>query len=331
MRFGRVAIIAVLASLATGAAADQATNTPPQRQSLDDAWWTGPLLAANAGSLPPGHLLFEPYFFDSIPYEHVDSQGIAHAVAQENNFGSFSYLLYGLADGFTVGLIPRFGFEQSDHGRSSAAIAMGDWTVQGQYQLTQFQEGDWLPTISLNVGETIPTGHYDRLDRYSDGLGDGAYTTILSAYLQTYFWMPNGRILRTRLNLSYAISRGVGLRDMSVYGTTQGFLGRASPGASATGDLAFEYSIDRNWVAAMDFWLEQDGNTHVAGTYPSSRGGSLTAMSSDSGVGQSLYLAPALEYNWSSTLGIILGARVFAAGRNETALVTPVLAIDYVH
>jgi hypothetical protein len=208
---------------------------------------------------------------------------------------------------------------------------MGDWTLQGQYQLTGFQEGGWLPTISFNAGETIPTGHYDRLDRDSDGLGAGAYTTILSVYSQSYFWMPTGRILRTRLNLSYSMSRGVSLRDISVYGTTQGFLGRASPGASVTGDLAFEYSLSRNWVAAMDFWLEQDGNTRVAGTYPSSRGGSPIAVSSSSGVGQSLYLAPGLEYNWSSTLGIILGARVFAAGRNETAFVSPVLAIDYVH
>jgi hypothetical protein len=78
-------MIAVLAGFATGAgpaAADQAADSLPQRQSLDDAWWTGPLLAANAGSLPPGHFLFEPYFFDSIPYQHVDSHGAAHAVAQ---------------------------------------------------------------------------------------------------------------------------------------------------------------------------------------------------------------------------------------------------------
>lgn len=38
-----------------------------------------------------------------------------------------------------------------------------------------------------------------------------------------------------------------------------------------------------------------------------------------------------LEYNVSDALGVILGARIFAVGHNETAFVTPVIAINYVH
>jgi hypothetical protein len=30
------------------------------------------------------------------------------------------------------------------------------------------------------------------------------------------------------------------------------------------GDLAFEHSITRNWVAAMDFWFEQDNPAPVS-------------------------------------------------------------------
>ena len=36
--------------------------TDTARQSLSDAWWTGPIAAAGADTLPPGHVLFEPYF-----------------------------------------------------------------------------------------------------------------------------------------------------------------------------------------------------------------------------------------------------------------------------
>ena len=308
-----------------------AAEVTSSRESLDDAWWTGPLLAANAGTLPQGHVLFEPYLFDSKPIENVDSKGHSHPVADENEFGSFAYILYGLADGFTLGLIPRFGYNEGGAGRGSSSVNLSDWTLQGQYQLTQFQEGSWIPTISFNVGETLPIGHFDKLDRPSDGFGAGAYTTILSLYSQTYFWMPSDRILRTRLNLSYALSNGIKLQGTSVYGTTEGFLGHARPTSSAYGDLAFEYSITSNWVAAIDFWLEQDGNVRVEGTYSSGNDGSLAPSLSDSGVSRSLYVAPAVEYNLSSTLGVIVGARVFAAGRNETALVTPVVAINYVH
>jgi hypothetical protein len=314
-----------------GAHSAPATEVTSSRESLDDAWWTGPLLAANAGTLPQGHFLFEPYFFDSKPIKNVDSKGHSHPVADENGFGSFAYILYGLVDRFTLGLIPRFGYDEGGAGRGSSSVNLSDWTLQGQYQLTQFQEGNWIPTISFNVGETFPIGHFDKLDRPADGFGAGAYTTILSLYSQTYFWMPSGRILRTRLNLSYALSNGIKLQDASVYGTTEGFLGHARPTTSVYGDLAFEYSITNNWVAAIDFWLEQDGNVRVAGTYPAGIDGNLTPVLSDSGVSRSLYVAPAVEYNLSSTLGVIVGARVFAAGRNETALVTPVVAINYVH
>jgi len=296
------------------------------RQSLDDAWWTGPLLAPTAGTLPVGHFLFEPYFYDSIPTSFVDAAGHSYPVPRENNFGSQSYFLYGLADRFTVGLIPRFGFKDADGGRGSAAINAGDLTLQAQYQLTQFEEGHWLPTISVNLGETLPVGAYDRLDRASNGFGAGAYTTTLSLYSQTYFWMPGGRIMRTRLNLSYALSNSVDLMDRSVYGTMPGFRGHAAPGASAVADLAFEYSIDRNWVAAMDFWLEQDENTRVTGSYP----GAPQSVN-NSGRARIFYVAPAIEYNFSSSFGVILGARIFAAGENQTATVTPVIAFNYVH
>ena len=43
------------------------------------------------------------------------------------------------------------------------------------------------------------------------------------------------------------------------------------------------------------------------------------------------YVAPALEYNFSSSFGVIMGARIFAAGENKTATVTPVIAFNYVH
>ena len=56
------------------------------------------------------------------------------------------------------------------------------------------------------------------------------YTTSLAVHSQYYFWMPNGRILRTRLNIAYAMSDTVDVADTSVYGTAQGFRGRADPG-----------------------------------------------------------------------------------------------------
>jgi hypothetical protein len=101
--------------------------------------------------------------------------------------------------------------------------------------------------------ETLPTGKYDHLgSRSSDGLGAGAFTTTIALYTRTFFWMPNGRILRMRSNFVAALARSVQVEDVSVYGTSQGFRGRAHPGSSWLADLAAEYSVTQRWVLAVD-------------------------------------------------------------------------------
>src|ERR1700732_2983767 len=84
----------------------QQEAAPPSsvvRQSLDDAWWTGPMLAPSAATLPRGHFLIEPYLYDGI-------------AAHSNGFGSLTYVNYGLLDRLTVGVIPTSGFDQVSHG-----------------------------------------------------------------------------------------------------------------------------------------------------------------------------------------------------------------------
>lgn len=320
---------AALGVVGSHAGADEAPTPAPIHESLQDAWWTGPLLAANASTLPQGHLYFEPYLYDLIPYARFDSSGHARHSARQHDYGSLSYVNYGLADRLTVGLIPRFSYDWIATGGSSNGIEPGDLTLQGQFRLTQFHEGSWIPTLSINLQQTLPTGRFDRLESPGDGSGSGAEATTLSLFSQTYLWMATGRILRVRLNLSYAFSSRVDLEDLSVYGTSRGFRGYARPGTTLDGDLAFEYSITRHWVAALDLWSERDGSTHVVGSYPASSGApELLAYVSSSGSAQQQIFAPAVEYNWSARLGIIGGARIVVAGRNETATAAPVAAIS---
>lgn len=135
------------------------------------------MLAPSAATLPRGHFLIEPYLFDVI-------------AAHSNGFGSLTYVNYGLADKLTVGLIPTAGFNKISNGPSSSEVGLGDVTFEAQYRLAQFHAGSRIPTTSLAVQETLPTGKYDRLgDRPSDGLGSGAYTTTLALYSQTYVWL----------------------------------------------------------------------------------------------------------------------------------------------
>ena len=303
--------------------------------TLDDAWWTGPLLAASAATLSHGHFLVEPYVYDSISNSHFDDRGARHETVRAEAYRSQTYLLYGLTDTVTAGLIPRFGYDEVSQGRSSSGVQVGDVTLQAQYRLTQFQEGHWVPTMSLVLAETVPSGKYDRLgERPSDGLGAGAYTTTVSLYTQHYLWLPNGRILRTRLDLSGSFSHDVRLEDVSVYGTESGFRGSARPGSSLVADSSWEYSVTRNWVLALDVVYEHDANTHVEGSYPAQQSGDNSPapiFRGNSGSSESLGFAPAVEYNWSSSVGVIFGAKLVTAGRNTAAVVIPVVAINVVY
>jgi hypothetical protein len=330
----RRAIPAALAVLAMAAGSARAGDTPAPpsvvRQSLDDAWWTGPMLAPSASTLPRGHFLIEPYLYDVSVRGRYDHDGVQRRAAGSHTFGSLTYVLYGLADRVSLGLIPVVGYNTVSGGPSSSGVGLGDVTLQAQYRLTKFREGRWIPTTSIAVQETIPTGRYDRLrDRPSDGFGGGAYTTTLAFYSQTYFWLPNGRILRMRFNVSQAFSARANVKDVSVYGTGEGFRGQARPGNSLFLNAAWEYSLTRKWVLALDATYRHDGNTRVSGYEVLSP--TRSSLRLDSASSHAFGLAPAIEYNWKPNLGVLIGTRVIPAGRNTAFTVTPAVAINYVH
>ena len=143
--------------------------------------------------------------------------------------------------------------------------------------------------------------------------------------------MPNGRILRARLDLTYEVSQSGGVEDASVYGTAPGFRGRVYPGDAATIDLAAEYSLTRNWVLALDLIYQHANSTRVSGTQPQSGdSGLLVPFETATGASQSFGYAPAVEYSWSSTAGVIAGVRIIPAGRNVNTTITPAIAINLV-
>jgi hypothetical protein len=280
-----------------------------------------PLLANSADTLPRGHLLVEPYFY------------VVHA-ANSNNFGSSAYILYGLVDRLTLGLIPVLGFNTAKGTPSSSGIGIGDVTLVAQYRITRFNEGSWIPSTSLYVQQSLPTGSYDRLgDRPTNGFGSGVFTTRIALNTQEYFWLPNGRILRMRFNLSGSFSSTAHVEDVSVYGTAQGFRGSAKPGNSLFADAAWEYSLTRRWVLALDVTYSRSANTRVAGhnirDLKSIPGPKHVLM--NSGTSDGFGFAPAIEYNFNSSLGILLGIRFIAFGHNTSPTITPVVAINFVH
>jgi len=291
----------------------------PARQALGEAWWTGPMLANSAATLPRGHALVETYVFD------------VHS-ARADSLGSLTYMLYGVTDKLTLGLKPSFGFNAVKGGRDSSGVGFGDLTLQAQYRLTKFDAARGVPALAISLQETLPTGRYDRLGaRPADGIGSGAWGTTVALYAQHYFWLPNGRILRGRINVSETFSGKAPLHDVSVYGTGDGFSGSARPGRSFYLGGSLEYSVTKRWVLGLDATWTHNGPTHVAGVgKPDPVTGAAPAVRLDHGPSDAFALAPAIEYSWTPNLGVLLAARFIPKGRNVTPSVTPAIAINAV-
>jgi len=323
-----IAILVLCATCGT-AVADQAQTSAEGRQAVQDAWWTGPLLASPGAAMPQGHLVVETYLFDAIVQARYDDSGARRAVPRTDGFQSQTYFFYGLTDTVTLGLGARFAYEQPSQGRSGSRIGVGDTTVRAQYQLAEWRAERWLPTISMMLAETLPTGKFDRLgDRPSDGHGAGAHTATLALFSQRPFWLPTGRILRVRLNLSWSRSDRVEIQDVSVYGTRSGFRGQAALGANFEADLAAEYSLSHQWVLALDLDYLHGASTTVRGSYPPAQGGPAIVVTDNSGSSQLLSVAPAVEYNWNASVGVIAGVIVPVSGRNTGAAFTPAIALN---
>jgi hypothetical protein len=282
-----------------------AEPAPSPRQSLEDAWWTGPVVANSPAPMPRGHFYVESYLFD------VRSDG-------NDGFGSQTYLLYGLTDRWTVGLRPSFGYTRLRDGGGSTHIGVGDLALHAQYALTTLDPESRVPAIALAIEESLPIGRYDRLDRLANGFGSGAYTTTLGVYAQQVFWMPGGRILRGRINIGGSFSSHATVHDLSVYGTTQGFDGKGRSGTGLSFDNAWEYSLTRNWVLATDFYYRHDGPTSVRDANGIHRTGTFDTFA----------LVPAVEYNWSPRIGVIVGARYIAARGHNAQSLTPIVALS---
>lgn len=328
MRGAKIVFGALLLLLT--AARGLAHETDPDTCSLthptNDAWWTGPMLANTAETAPRGHYLLEPYLYNVSTQGSFAANGERHSSPHTNSYGSLTYIVYGLTDTWGVGVIPTGSYNQLNTGSGGG---VGDLTFQAQHRFSHFRPCRYVPSFSIAAQQTLPTAKYDELGKKpGNGLGAGAYTTNLAAYAQMYFWMPNRRILRMRLDVSESFSSVVKIKDASVYGTSDGFRGEAKPGNAFVLNPAWEYSVTRVWVVALDATYRHANDTPVSGYYALNPQGPIRM---NSGSSDALGFAPAVEYNFNSRVGVLLGTRFIAHGRNTAATITPAIAINIVH
>jgi hypothetical protein len=290
-----------------GAVAEAAPAPSP-----DEVWWTGPMLANTPATPGRGEINGETFFFDQI------ANG-------SRVYGSLTLLSLGITDRLALGVKPMIGMTRLD-GQTSR-LALGDVTLLAQYRMTSPAASAFRPTVAVVLQRGLATGRFDRLDtRPAAALGNGAPSTTVSLYAQQSFTLANGRRFRARTNLSRTFFGRARVEGESVFGTSPGFRGRASPGDDTALIVAGEYSLSRRWALALDLVYERTEGGSVVGRYEPGSGRDGRQRIDKSAF---FALAPAIEYNFSADLGMLVGTRVKVRGHNSAPSITPAVALVF--
>ena len=303
-----------LASAAPDAdeAGERAASAVAGVERPEDAWWTGPLFAASANTLPKGHLLVEPYLFDL-------RSGSA------DRLGTSLFVVYGLAQGVAIGFVEPYDLGSLRRGARLSTSGLGDPTTQLQFRLNRPAPYSSAPMVAVLLQQTIPLSRFDHLTgSAATAHGNGEWTTHAAVYLQSFLWLRNGRILRMRLDLSHSFSASAKLEGASVYGTPAGFNGTVRTGPAWDADGSLEYSLSQRWVVALDVILRRGAADRVRGVAANEE------VRYSNAAATSVAMAPAVEFSWSSRFGIVAGVRFQARGRETPASVMPTVAVNMV-
>jgi hypothetical protein len=290
--------------------------------------FTGPLLTPNPMTIPKGTLVVEPYLMqyksDSAYDSHGNEQSSTSSVRQ---WQTLVPIFYGVTDRFQVQASVGAAHAMSG-GLSTSGWGVTDTTIGGQYLLLAPGADKKGPAVSVNYSHRFPTGKYDEINENPlNAIGNGANVDTFSLMAQQYVWLPNGRPLRFRAVASYSLPpSSVDLKGANAYASNvpQDFRGSVRLGHSFGISTSVEYSINPQWVLAMDLAYNRTGSSILKGT---SGAGDYESRNASRNV---YSLAPAVEYNFNDRFGLIGGVQFSFAGRNNDAFITPMAAFNMV-
>jgi hypothetical protein len=315
---------ASLVFLAAAAAAFRGEAAPYVDEAVQDQWFTGSLEAPSPALPKAGILAIEPYAFYTANTGAYDSSGNHYSVAHDlNQIQALSVIKYAITDRLSVQALPSLSYAWTDQATSSG-VGLGDLPVELEYRLNEMNRKTGVPSVTVELGMSFPTGAYNQLRRPLDGFGSGAYIAKEGILFQSLFdtWASHPMRLRF-FGAAYEPLGDVSLHNVSAYGTAQGFQGHAAPGFSTQVGVGGEYGLDQRWVLALDLVESYAGAFHLNGT-----NGAGASVQANGATSTSFQVAPAVEFNWSDSMGVIAGVAFTTAGHNTPSSITPQIALS---
>lgn len=291
-----------------------------------EAWFTGPLLSGGGRVVPPGHTNLQPYAIVSeangFYNEHWKKESKPH-------FISFAPYIYD-----NIGVCNRVDFHfntnlTSNFAQGADDTRMGDTQLGFGFQVCYDKPYTAIPDMRVVIKQVFPTGHYNHLNpekNFTDATGNGSYQTGLAVNLQKLFIFKK-HLLRARFNFDYYYLAPVSVEGFNAYGGVHGTHGKVYPGNLWYVIGAFEYTLGKGFVFALDLqYLYQFKNrfSGIAGFNTKKHIYNLNFP-----VSQQFSIAPALEYNFNRNIGIIGGIWCSIAGKNAGSFFSGAISLNY--
>lgn len=316
--FPALLVVSSTAALARSSPAPENNN-----YAISQPWFTGPLLAPAGVTIPKGHTNIEPYFFYTDSFGVYSSNWQVVRTPSSKTISPTMIISQGLADRLDAqASIPyNYNYNSTDsyHSFGDVSFLLGFQAIAS----------DTWPNLRITVGETFPTGHYNNLSSIHSGVeatGAGSYQTGFAANFQKVFRVFSGRVLRTRLSLAYTIPSSVHVTGFNSYGGGFGTNGTVNPANRFSVDAGLEYTLTQHWVPALDVVFAHASS----GTFRGIPGVTATGgVPSNAGMTYDVIsLAPAIEYNFTSRIGVIAGAWFSVTGKNTSNFASGVVALN---
>ncbi len=290
-------------------------------------WLTGPLLSPSGHVIPEGHQNYEPYIYWTQATGRYDSHWKSQSRPTFNNVLTQGTIQLGVLPYTEFDVAPQFVYNET---KGQHMWRVSDLPLTLAFQLLLHHPSKWYPNIKLRFGANVPLGKYDHLSPSrlgTDAGGIGGWFPGAGIVFSRLFHITGKQFLAWRLFLDYAFGTPVNVHGLSVHGGAASTAGlKGTRGTVYLGNIfqtiiGLEYSLTQNWVLALDIQYQHNNKHRFSGSSPP--GTKPTAPSKEL-----FALAPAIEYNFSSNVGIIAGPWFSVAGRNTQDFISYVIAIN---
>lgn len=274
--------------------------------------YAGTQLAFYPSNASPGHIAVQPYFSYIHRYGTYNPQWSEQSLTPTDGLSCLFSLETGITNWLDISLYLNGAYR---HFENKHSWLIGDTGIFLGIQLLRDQKNEWTPDLRLILGETFPTGKYDRLNPHkggSDIFGAGSYTTTAILVLAKTFYTFPKHPYNLNLNLYYIQPSHVSVHGTSLYGGIPSTRGKAFPNSGFITNFAIEYSLNQFWVLGMDIRYVHQNKTTFKDHKNLPHRQSIPSS-------EQFSLAPCLEYSWSFNFSTAIGPWFTIAGRNSDA------------